>query len=45
MNDATFVPQKLAITLPADAIAWNFGGVGESVCFHCFDACFKSGVK
>ena len=44
MNNATFVPEN-AITLPADAIARNFFGGGESACFHCFDAHFDSGVK
>ena len=37
--------KTLAITLPADAIARNFFGGGESTCFHCFDACFDSIVK
>jgi len=37
--------KTLAITLPADAIARNFFGGGESACFHCFDAHFGSGVK
>jgi len=37
--------KTLAIALPADAIAQNFVGGGESSSFHCFDACFDSGVK
>jgi len=45
MNNATFVPETLAITLPADTIAQNFFGGGESTCFHCFDARFDSRVK
>ena len=42
----TRLSQKtLTITLPADVIAQNFFGGGESACFHCFDARFDSGVK
>ena len=45
MNNATFVPETLAITLPTDTNARNFFGGGESGSFHCFDTGFDSGAK
>ena len=37
--------KTLAIPLPADAIARNLFGSGQSACFHCFDARFDSDAK